>query len=1230
ALPYKGNGVFEGEATLPETTSQQWVDKTMWFALNNNDAYAIKRLKGDANRYKLGESEKGETTENILQNAGTYTITVDMAARAYDITKEIDENRISVFGSSVANGQGATDYKGYRYLEGQNLQARYDGGESDNPFYTTNISIGGNTTTSLANRYDDLIRDYGRYVIFGLSLGNEGIHGAADQQKVFEQWRDNMLALIDRAKADGKIPMVMNNYTRGDYNDDDYHYVKQLNLLIHEWDVASTNCLGSIDDGTGKWSEGYIADNAHPNTAGHQEFFHSIVPSLFDAIKAGKAQPVRDTAKSTTLEAGKKLCFVPEDVAHPFTLSLRVKGTEGELLTVNTPDGVATVRVNADGTVTFTSVHGTTIHSTTAINDDAWHYVTLTSYYAAGRTLLYVDKTKAGELAERMGQIGEIRVGDNAHSRDLSELTFWRSGMTPEEVASHCDGKMLKSSLELYAPIGGLKDKDNLAQSTNSLKVATTTTVKINFIAGNLDEPVAGWNKFTNNTNTAAAATALTDVDGKYTNMNISLLAPFNGTNQEGVQTTNTVLNMTKSVSYSAFWSQAAGSASAKASSALQIGGLKPGAVYTFTIFGSRKNQTDNRETEYTLAGKNTRTAYLNTSSNATNVAVIDSVLADENGLLTLTLKPGPNNNNSSKYYYINAMQIEECVTGTPEKDDAIRILAIGNSFSEDAVEQNLYELAKEAGVKLIIGNAYRGGQSLQSHWDDVTEGKNTFEYRKVVGGVRTNITNQALATIVENEPWDFITFQQVSQNSGQYETYTPYLQNLIDYVKSHTTTDATKYGFHQTWAYAQHSTHGGFANYDKDQTKMYNAINGAVQQALADHPALTFVVPSGTAIQNARTSFLGDNLDRDGYHLDYAFGRYTAACTWLETVLGITSQGLTYCPSTMETAVAKIVQEAAHNAVVTPFAVTDMMGKSPYDTPNDGRGEAIKINFGNNPTTNPAWNNLTPGQKVRTNLTDVDGNATRIIIVMDDPFNDVNASGNTSTTTDLDMPSEVSKSCFWGYAQGNFEGKTQQPTGGFVFSHMNADITYTFDFYGSRSGCSDNREVAYTLVGTDTVTVCLDAANNSTQTVRAARVRPTSDGKIHLTVSPGKDNDNTYKFYYINALRIIPNTRFATTTVGSAGYSTFVAPFAVSELPEGVEVYGAEDKNNGYVQLNAMTEIPDGEPVVLKNEGTYTFYEAEADVTPTVANELVSSTVTVQADGSQYVLAKKSGKVGF
>lgn len=68
-----------------------------------------------------------------------------------------------------------------------------------------------------------------------------------------------------------------------------------------------------------------------------------------------------------------------------------------------------------------------------------------------------------------------------------------------------------------------------------------------------------------------------------------------------------------------------------------------------------------------------------------------------------------------------------------------IKILAIGNSFSADAIEQYLYELAAEGGDSLVIGNAYRGGQGFESHWKAVEKNKPVFEYHKVVGGKNSN-----------------------------------------------------------------------------------------------------------------------------------------------------------------------------------------------------------------------------------------------------------------------------------------------------------------------------------------------------------------------------------------------------------------------------------------------------------------------------------------------------------
>lgn len=272
------------------------MDRYIYFALNNDDRYAIKKRKTSTAPYSLGMSSEGFSVENIRLNPGTYTVTADMTNYAFSLSQELQPYKISVFGSSVSNGQGAKNNHGYAYMYNEQLRERHEQSLTPNEFFMSSVAINGNNTKNLLNRYSDLIHDFGRYVLFGLSLGNEGIHGASDQQAVFGQFRDNMQTLIARVRADGKIPVVMNNYTRTDFTESDYAYIKAINLLIHEWDLPSVNMLGAIDNGKGQWATGFQkpSDIYHPTTAGHREFFYAMVPSLFDALEAEKGHPTKD------------------------------------------------------------------------------------------------------------------------------------------------------------------------------------------------------------------------------------------------------------------------------------------------------------------------------------------------------------------------------------------------------------------------------------------------------------------------------------------------------------------------------------------------------------------------------------------------------------------------------------------------------------------------------------------------------------------------------------------------------------------------------------------------------------------------------------------------------------------------------------------------------------------------------------------------------------------------
>lgn len=477
-LAYQGKGVWGGRVKLTGISGVS--DRERFnFVMNRSWDYVMKRVKGTTN--EVGMGTQGYNTEDINLNHGTYHITLDLRRYVYYIDcgeEGIDPFKISVMGSSVANGQGATNNHGYAYMYGELLDERFRNQESKFPWYTSGIAVNGNNTLNLLARYNDLIHDCGTYVIFGLSLGNEGIHNAADQQAVYNQFRDNMQTLIKKAREDGKYPVMMNNYTRGDFDASDYEYVKQMNLLIHEWDLPSVNLLGAIDNGSGVWANGYQNgdDIYHPTTDGHREFTYVMVPSLFDAIDAGKKQPVRVIGTSYSLADKRVLEFTPEETVHPFTISFKVKGTADGIIAsfANGGNATGTLKIQ-DGVVVYDSPLTGEIKGTVNVTDNQWHVVSLTHYYAQGRTLLYTDKALAGELDEKL-TVGKFIVGDNTSTvgREYSELFFYRSAMVQEEIDKLCDGRMLKSSLEIYAPLDGSKSTiENLAQSMNSVTLKT-------------------------------------------------------------------------------------------------------------------------------------------------------------------------------------------------------------------------------------------------------------------------------------------------------------------------------------------------------------------------------------------------------------------------------------------------------------------------------------------------------------------------------------------------------------------------------------------------------------------------------------------------------------------------------------------------------------------------------------------------------------------------------------
>lgn len=255
------------------------------------------------------------------------------------------------------------------------------------------------------------------------------------------------------------------------------------------------------------------------------------------------------------------------------------------------------------------------------------------------------------------------------------------------------------------------------------------------------------------------------------------------------------------------------------------------------------------------------------------------------------------------------------------ELPKSLKILAIGNSFSTDSM-QYLYEIMKDGGVeKIILGNLYYGGCSLDQHYQFGRTDSASYTYYKNTGRGWVKTEGYKMSQALNNEKWDYVSLQQTSKTCGLTNSYGR-LDEMIDIVKK-ACPDA-KLIWNMTWAYQQDSTHSSFPNYGKDQMKMYNMIIDVVNTVITP---LNFdiVIPCMTSIQNARTSFMGDTLTRDGYHLDYYIGRYIAGLTWYAAITGGSVDGITYNPSTAKITddMLRAAKEAVTTAIKTPLAVT-------------------------------------------------------------------------------------------------------------------------------------------------------------------------------------------------------------------------------------------------------------------------------------------------------------------
>ena len=255
------------------------------------------------------------------------------------------------------------------------------------------------------------------------------------------------------------------------------------------------------------------------------------------------------------------------------------------------------------------------------------------------------------------------------------------------------------------------------------------------------------------------------------------------------------------------------------------------------------------------------------------------------------------------------------------DSDKELKILAIGNSFSDDALFL-LPDILNSLGItKFRISNLYLPGCLLERHLENIKNNSAVYEFRTNRGYGWDTAYNTKLVDGVNADDWDYITFQQGSTKSGLAKSYSC-LMEIIETVKF--LKPNAKLAWHMTWAYQQDYVSSAFIeNYGGNQLTMYNAIVNSVKSEILNNININFVIPNGTVVQNARTSFLGDTITRDGFHMSYEIGRYMTALTYACLMTGYSLEDVTFKPISVSEDIKKVCIESVKNAIVKPYTVT-------------------------------------------------------------------------------------------------------------------------------------------------------------------------------------------------------------------------------------------------------------------------------------------------------------------
>ena len=221
----------------------------------------------------------------------------------------------------------------------------------------------------------------------------------------------------------------------------------------------------------------------------------------------------------------------------------------------------------------------------------------------------------------------------------------------------------------------------------------------------------------------------------------------------------------------------------------------------------------------------------------------------------------------------------------------------------------------------------------MSRHWLNIqSPTSRPYGVTRRIDGVAQKSRKGNIPSILKEEKWDVVTIQQASHQSWQPESYHPFGDNLVKYVRENA--PQAKIVVHETWSYTPWDKR--LEKWGIDQNEMYARLHAAYA-AFAKTYGLE-VIPTGTAVQLVRkelpvkyteNSLGGDVvggakfIEKDGkwipkgdvFHMG-PDGNYLQALVWTAKLFGVDVTKCGYKPSKMSAERADFLKRMAMRAV--------------------------------------------------------------------------------------------------------------------------------------------------------------------------------------------------------------------------------------------------------------------------------------------------------------------------